>query len=178
MEIYITYRLKANSGKNALVVGRDEVTKAISCINSVLEGMKAQLKEKYPKYPLRTNCLDIEAELWDEEIWQVFTTMQLYLENKFCESGEYNEYDVWDSKGCPMYEDVQEPLFTLDWKEIKENFNTKAQSRMAQSVARRDLGASAPCDLGLFYDFQFDSVKAVESYSGEGVHFYNNQEWL
>ncbi len=86
--------------------------------------------------------------------------MRLYLKNKLCESGEYNEYDVWESEGNPMYKDVQEPLFALDWKEIKENCSCKA------------------VDLGLFYDFQFDSVKAVESYSGEGVHFYNNQEWL
>ena len=157
MEIYITYRLEANSEEDALAIGKSEVKKAMGCINLHLEKIEAQLKEKYPKYPLRTNCLDIEAELWEEKVWQVFTTMQLYLENKFCESGEYNEYDVWDSKGCPLYEDVQEPLFALDWKEIKKDCHRE------------------PVDLGLFCDFQFDSVKAVESYSGEGVHLVSGR---
>lgn len=160
MEVYITYRLKANSEKDALALGRDEVMKAMSYINSVLTKKELELKEKYPKFPLYTNYSDIEAELYDEEIWQVFMTMQLYLENKFGESGEYDEYDTWNSLGCPLYKDVQEPLFTLDWDEVKENCNTEA------------------VDLGLFYDFQFDSVKAVESYSGKGVHFYNDREWL
>ena len=162
MEIYITYRVKADSEEMALQKGKPQIKQAIISVESILDKMESQFMEIYPSYPIQVDYLDTEAEIWDdiESVWNVFTTMHLVLKNKFDESGEYNEYDIWESIGCPTYKNIQEPLFYLDWNELKETCNTKV------------------LDLGLFFDIQFDSIQAVDSYSGQGFHFYNNTEWL
>lgn len=131
-----------------------------------LELVKKSCEEKFSGLCVDWTSVDpkgVDYEESDEGIWEALYWLEVKTtspdgtpEMDF----EVNEFDRWRELGEPLYKDIPEYLREADWSLIKP-------------FCKGDGGT-----LGDLVSVNFDVVKAVHSYNGNGYHFYNNNDWL
>lgn len=136
--IQIIYRLEADSKRHALFKGRNKLEEVIKAFPLLLE---EELNEKFPKAKLRVGVYSPLIEEDGEGFWAVSASFELCLEHEVFNDIEleweteiYSAHSVWNKLGCPLNEDVSEPLFSLDWSKVKESCKNSEIPRLSFSL--------------------------------------------
>jgi hypothetical protein len=156
-QISLTYRLRCSEDEiRACKV--EKIQELATKLEPGLELVKKSCEEKFPRlcvkwYDVDPEGVDYEQSgegIWDALYWlPVKTTSPDGMPELDFEVGEL---DRWREMGEPLYKDIAEYLREADWSLIKPFCEWDGET------------------LGEIVSVEFDVVKAVDSYSGNGYH--------
>ncbi|MHC5675139.1 hypothetical protein [Nostoc sp.] len=145
----------------------DKEEEAVQVAKQQLKNLYSDLMQYFPLLEKEVTNLDptwilepwdfdpemVSCDDWDEGSWNATYIFKISITspdgNPDCDF-EIDEWEEWHKLDEPMCEDVFEPLRKCNWQGFKRD-NVSVE---------------------------FSAIKAVDSYSGKGLHIYNNQGWL
>lgn len=156
--VYLSKDISIEEGKpdQALQVAQIELERLFQELVKAMPGLEEDVLKLSPEFVVEYRDFDpemVNCEDWYEGSWNAGYMFDILIKspngNPDCDF-EIDQWDEWKRLGRPMYKDVPEPLRQCRWEGFK---------RQGVTV-------------------EFRVVKAVDSYSGDGLHFYDNQDWL
>jgi hypothetical protein len=156
--IYLNCKLQLGEEEEdkALELAKNQLRLMFDQVSALIPSLEEEILQRKPDWSVESGDFDpdlVSCDAWDEGEWSAG-----YMFEVVCTSPDgipecdcqMDEYDVWRELGQPTYKDICEPLYYCDWSKFKRE--------------------------GV--DVEFDAVKAVDKYSGHGLHFYSNHYWL
>lgn len=156
--VYLTKNIPLGShdSDNAIELAKIELSKLYQELAACVAELELDVSKINPDFTVKLSNFDVDmviCEDWYEGNWNASYMFQVSVispdGNPDCDY-KIDQYDEWQRLDQPMYEDVFEPLYQCRWDGFKRNDVT----------------------------VEFAAVKAVDSYSGNGLHFYDNKGWL
>jgi hypothetical protein len=148
--------LKENEVDIALEAAKAELSKLYKELEILIPPLETEINNLNQNWTVELSGFDSDlviCEDWYDGAWKASYMFEVSCKspdgNADCDH-EISAWDEWHRLDEPMYKDVFEPLYQCSWVGFK----------------REDVLV------------EFTAVKAVDSYSSNEVHFYNNQGWL
>lgn len=148
-------------------LAEDQEEKALETAKKTFQSLYSELMQHLPSLETEVSKLNpdwfledsgfdsemVNCEDWHEGNWNANFMFRISIKSPDGDPDsdfEIDEWDEWRKLDEPMYKDVFEPLQKCNWQGFK----------------RDDVSV------------EFSAINVVESYSGKGIHVYNNQGWL
>lgn len=148
--------IEENKPEQALQSAKAELEKMFQELVKAIPALQQEAIKLNPEFVVEYRDFDaemVDCDDWHEGVWNAGYMFDIAIKspkgNPDCDY-EIDQWDEWKRLGEPMYKDVPEPLRQCRWEGFKRDDVT----------------------------VEFRVVKAVDSYSGKGLHFYDNQDWL
>lgn len=147
--------------KEAEATGPDRIQQLLERLRPALDQVKASYEKQFARRYVQWDGLDYDPQGVDYEesidpgVWRAIYDVSVVVR---CADGhpvdrfEFNEYDRWHEMGEPTHIYVYEPLQLADWSLVQ------SLSNETESV-----------------EVLLHAIQAVDSYSGDGHHFYNER---
>jgi len=156
--VYLSKEILLDEDKpdQAIESAKVEMKKLFQELVKAMPALEQDVLTLNPEFILECRDFDVEmvdCDDWHEGAWNAGYMFDISIKspngNPDCDY-EIDQWDEWKRLGEPTYKDVPEPLRQCRWEGFKRDDVT----------------------------VEFRVVKAVDSYSGNGLHFYDNQDWL
>jgi hypothetical protein len=151
--------LKEDDPDTALEVAKAELLKLYKELERLTPALQVEVSRLNQDWTVEIRGFDpdlVVCEDWSDGEWNASYMFDVSIKsldgNPDCdlEINEWDEWDEWRKLDEPMYKDVFEPLQKCCWQGFKRDDVTVV----------------------------FSAINVVNSYSGNGIHVYNNQGWL
>lgn len=145
--------LKEDDLDTATEVAKSELLELYRELSSLIPELESEVSKLNQNWTIEICNFDPElviCEDWDEEAWNAIYMFDVSIKSPDGDPDcdfRIDEWDEWHKLDEPMYKDVFEPLQKCSWQGFKRDDVT----------------------------VEFSAIKVVDSYSGNGIHVYNNQ---
>jgi hypothetical protein len=148
--------LPRDQEEQALEFAKEQFGNLYSELIKLISPLEKEVAALNPNWTVETWRFDpemVNCDDWHEGIWVAGYMFEVSIKSPDGDPDcdfQIDAWDEWRMLDKPMYKDVFEPLQKCSWRGFK----------------RYDVTV------------EFSAINVVDSYSGNGIHVYNNSGWL